>query len=513
MPKSVASHYSYQADGYGDDDDEDEDYGRLETSQYSQTSLNSPTASRAMGSSRTSDVDLRSRLPLLRHGNDETTGLLAAPDYQGTYNSSRSASTPHTPRPQRLRRNKSTTGSVKSYRRVHSRGNSLAHKLSRVFGRGEDDSEDDVNKTPGTANSKAKFDDRVWYDQFTSTDWVHDGIADQFRMKELRAKKGFRGKVQILFDAAQGWILVAVIGCLTAAVAYLIDITEASVYDIKTGYCSTKWYKSKRSCCSGASLCKDWVRWSSLLTANRERDRMIDFGVFVAWVAVLATISCVITLQTKTSISGAISLSTLDENLGADVQSKDNEGRPTSTDPEQRFQEARGRPPMVYYPAAGSGVAEVKVILSGFVLHGYLGVRTLVLKSIALILSVGSGLSIGKEGPYVHVATCIGNVACRLFTKYNHNDGKRREILSAAAASGVAVAFGAPISGVLFSLEEVSYYFPPKTLFRTFFCCIVSGQLKLIVTLNANVLRPLRFRSSFSTLMAQTKSSFSRFAI
>jgi chloride channel 3/4/5 len=46
--------------------------------------------------------------------------------------------------------------------------------------------------------------------------------------------------------------------------------------------------------------------------------------------------------------------------------------------------------------------------------------------------------------------------------------------LSASAASGVAVAFGAPIGGVLFSLEEVSYYFPSKTLFRTFFCCIVS---------------------------------------
>lgn len=59
--------------------------------------------------------------------------------------------------------------------------------------------------------------------------------------------------------------------------------------------------------------------------------------------------------------------------------------------------------------------------------------------------------------------------------KYKNNDGKRREVLSASAAAGIAVAFGAPLAGVLFSLEEVSYYFPRKTLFRTFFCCIAAA--------------------------------------
>lgn len=130
---------------------------------------------------------------------------------------------------------------------------------------------------------------------------------------------------------------------------------------------------------------------------------------------------------------------------------------------------------MVYYSAAGSGVAEVRVILSGFVLHGFLGLRTLILKMLSLILSVSSGLSIGKEGPFVHMAACVGNIACRLFAKYDRNDAKRREVLSAAAAAGVAVAFGAPLGGVLFGLEEVSYFFPAKTLFRTFFACIIAA--------------------------------------
>jgi chloride channel 3/4/5 len=90
----------------------------------------------------------------------------------------------------------------------------------------------------------------------------------------------------------------------------------------------------------------------------------------------------------------------------------------------------------------------------------------------------------------VHIASCIGNIVSRFISKYENNEGscpeipsrtrlmfvsaKRREILSAACAAGVAVAFGAPIGGTLFSLEEVSYFFPPKVMWRR----CVSPQLK-----------------------------------
>lgn len=75
-----------------------------------------------------------------------------------------------------------------------------------------------------------------------------------------------------------------------------------------------------------------------------------------------------------------------------------------------------------------------------------------------LILSVSAGLNLGKEGPMVHIACCIGNILSYLFPKYGRNEAKKREILSAAAAAGVSVAFGAPIGGVLFSLEEVRVF-------------------------------------------------------
>src|SRR5699024_5281068 len=132
-----------------------------------------------------------------------------------------------------------------------------------------------------------------------------------------------------------------------------------------------------------------------------------------------------------------IALAPLDENLGADSSRgrRSDVGIETpesNTSPRALPPAPPSRPAKVYYPAAGSGVAEVKVINSGFVLHGYLGLQTLVVKTIALIFSVSSGLSLGKEGPYVHIGTCVGNICCRMFSKYNLNDGKRREVLSAS---------------------------------------------------------------------------------
>jgi chloride channel 3/4/5 len=124
--------------------------------------------------------------------------------------------------------------------------------------------------------------------------------------------------------------------------------------------------------------------------------------------------------------------------------------------------------------AAGSGISEIKCIIAGFVMKGFLGFWTLVIKSLGLPLAIASGLSVGKEGPSVHYAVCTGNVISRLFEKYRRDAAKTREILSASAAAGVGVAFGSPIGGVLFSLEEMSNYFPLKTMWRSYFCALVA---------------------------------------
>ncbi|KAG6005463.1 hypothetical protein E4U21_007932 [Claviceps maximensis] len=354
------------------------------------------------------------------------------------------------PRYAHLTRNHSYSGSVRQSRH-HSRHESWGQRLMQAL--------DNRNTTTAESKNSIAPHERVWYDQFTSTDWVHDAIADSHRVKALRSRKDFWGRICVAFDGSQGWILTALCGFVIALVAYVVDVAEVMVFDFKDGYCLKAWYQNEKA-----------------FSNNPIDDISTDF--FIYWVLVigLACLSCWVALQTKTVVPSAYQLTTLDENLAAvprrtgdDCVSEEN------TSPSPSDSSSEKTPPMVYYSAAGSGVAEVRVILSGFVLHGFLGFKTLVIKTLALVLSVGSGLSLGKEGPYVHIATCIGNIACRLFAKYDQNDAKRREILSAAAAAGVAVAFGAPLGGVLFGLEEVAYFFPAKTLFRTFFCCIIAA--------------------------------------
>jgi chloride channel 3/4/5 len=52
--------------------------------------------------------------------------------------------------------------------------------------------------------------------------------------------------------------------------------------------------------------------------------------------------------------------------------------------------------------ACGSGVPEIKTILSGYVMNGYLGKWTLLVKSVGMILATSAGLTLGKEGPMVN---------------------------------------------------------------------------------------------------------------
>uniref|UniRef100_A0A3P8XL91 Chloride channel protein 2 n=1 Tax=Esox lucius TaxID=8010 RepID=A0A3P8XL91_ESOLU len=129
--------------------------------------------------------------------------------------------------------------------------------------------------------------------------------------------------------------------------------------------------------------------------------------------------------------------------------------------------------------AVGSGIPEMKTILRGVVLKEYLTFKTFVAKVIGLTCALGSGMPLGKEGPFVHVASLcaalLSKFMAALFGGIYMNELRNTEMLSAACAVGVGCCFAAPIGGVLFSIEVTSTFFAVRNYWRGFFAATFSA--------------------------------------
>ena len=119
--------------------------------------------------------------------------------------------------------------------------------------------------------------------------------------------------------------------------------------------------------------------------------------------------------------------------------------------------------------AKGAGVHYVMAVLNGIHVPNAFSLNVVVVKAIATVLSVGSGLMIGPEGPLVHIGAGVAmqfvhgaSGTADLF----QSDLDRSDFVSAGVAAGLAAAFGAPIGGVLYSLEEASTFWKASTTKR-----------------------------------------------
>uniref|UniRef100_A0A8C7JRT5 Chloride channel, voltage-sensitive 1a n=1 Tax=Oncorhynchus kisutch TaxID=8019 RepID=A0A8C7JRT5_ONCKI len=128
--------------------------------------------------------------------------------------------------------------------------------------------------------------------------------------------------------------------------------------------------------------------------------------------------------------------------------------------------------------AIGSGIPELKTILRGVVLKEYLTLKAFIAKVIGLTAGLGSGMPVGKEGPFVHIASICAAVLSKcmmFFSGVNQSPYCYTDILTVGCAVGVGCCFGTPLGGVLFSIEVTSTYFAVRNYWRGYFAATFSA--------------------------------------
>jgi CIC family chloride channel protein len=104
----------------------------------------------------------------------------------------------------------------------------------------------------------------------------------------------------------------------------------------------------------------------------------------------------------------------------------------------------------VFPLARGSGVNQTKAAL--YIYNGYIPLRTAIGKFITAALAIGSGYSLGPEDPSLQIGASLASTLGR---RMHLSRDRMRLMAPVGAAAGLAAAFNAPISAVLFVIEEV----------------------------------------------------------
>ena len=109
--------------------------------------------------------------------------------------------------------------------------------------------------------------------------------------------------------------------------------------------------------------------------------------------------------------------------------------------------------PLIYFfapEAKGHGVPEVMqaILLKG----GRIRPRVALIKALASAITIGTGGSVGREGPIIQIGSSIGSTVGQFFKIPSK---KLKTLVGCGAAAGIAAAFNAPIAGALFAVEII----------------------------------------------------------
>lgn len=173
---------------------------------------------------------------------------------------------------------------------------------------------------------------------------------------------------------------------------------------------------------------------------------------------------------------------------------------------------------VVFAPhARGSGLPQLLAYLNGVKLSKFTSFKVLSAKWVGTCLVVGGGFYVGPEGPIIHMGACVGKLLLRglyhvgqlrplgAFVHFK-NDLDERDFVAIGAGAGVCAAFLAPISAVLFVVEEASSHFSKALLWRTLY-------VSIITLWSAHLMRQVIIFSSADDPEVRTPSFYPEFPV
>ncbi|KAI0769196.1 Cl-channel protein [Irpex lacteus] len=256
--------------------------------------------------------------------------------------------------------------------------------------------------------------EHVHYKDGSSIDWQREEAAERERKRAIHSQRGVRSAFAPVWDSTRIWLVIIATGIGIGVAGAWLDVLVRWLGDLREGRCEYGFFYNSVACCSGldaGEVCQEWKTWSQYFHVSS----ILGSSLLQSWIYI-----CL-------SIALAASASVL---------------------------------VVTYAPYAfHTGIPEIKAIVSGYVFDAFLGGWTLLIKAVGLALAVASGLSLGKEGPLVHVSCCMAYLFSKFFRlNPTESQAQKRKLLAAAASAGVSVAFGSPLGGVLFGLEELDTF-------------------------------------------------------
>lgn len=145
--------------------------------------------------------------------------------------------------------------------------------------------------------------------------------------------------------------------------------------------------------------------------------------------------------------------------------------------------------------ATGSGVPQVKAALAYVPIA--LNLRVAIAKLLSTMLTLGSGVVLGRQGPTVQIGAAL---AAQMSRWVPSSPDHQRQLIAAGAAAGLAAGFDAPIAGVLFVIEELLHDVSSLTLGTAILASFTGGVVSRVLagpSLSLNIEAAIR-QTSFS---------------